>query len=180
MPAIGQNNWKKDCKQFGVVSYEMLEVAKVIERHAGFYGNSAELMLGKAANSSATTTYKNFETLRTIKFTEWSDTQKNLASIANTKIICEAKAGSYSKIINGITVLKIFADLENKNCIYIGLRDDSIPDMPIKLEERVYYIGVGINKRLFRCYKISSEGDINTIESFVNIYLGKKEFADEI
>jgi hypothetical protein len=189
LPAVGKSNWDRDKGYFGLVSYDTLESVNwrdsagktnrgIIRRNHGYYGSAALLMLGLPADSAERQICGEFATLKTKNIENWSEEQRVLASDASVKLDAVPLHGSYSRVISGVTVLKILADPKDNHRILIGLRDDNIPpDYDVQFDETVYYIGVGSRKKLFHCYSIASRNELEFFYPFAKRFISRHELV---
>ena len=190
LPPIRQENWFRDHKFFGLLSYQMLEKeyytnpdnqegSNLIDRKLGFYGMASSLMLGLPANSASNLDIDKIPSFISKNIeTSWSDIQKELSNYLNIRLNAKKMEGSYS-VIRTFTVIKVLADFNNTNQILIGLRDDNIP-LEIKQNFIVYKVGVGDRKKLFRCYSVKSNEEIDDFYRFIEIFLSRYEAENEI
>lgn len=155
-PPIG--NWVNHCGRFGLVSYDMLEKANVVKRNGGYYGRAAKAFLGLPADIGDTVSAP---VIKTINRSNWSAEQKEtavkLVNALNTATECPyaEQNGSYSFLVNGITILKVFTQKDNS--IVLALRNDGLPeDYSDHLTFGMYRIGVGKNGRSFACAKFDA------------------------
>lgn len=135
-------------------------------------------MLGLPADSAERQICGEFATLKTKNIENWSEEQRVLASDASVKLDAVPLHGSYSRVISGVTVLKILADPKDNHRILIGLRDDNIPpDYDVQFDETVYYIGVGSRKKLFHCYSIASRNELEFFYPFAKRFISRHELV---
>lgn len=174
LPPLGCQGDKTILKKFGLISYGILEKENIISKDNGYYGEAAKHMLNGMPADSGKNSFKagNVVNIKTINMAKWKKNQINLAEQANTKLNAKIYDGSYSKVVNGKTIVKIFTEKGNDERVLIALRDDGIPaQISGKHGEVMYMIGVGKNMRLFRCYPITIKEELETIIPFAEKYV---------
>mgnify|MGYP001008799070 CR=1 FL=1 len=178
-----ESNWEIYKSRFGLVTYDILEKAGIINRNQGYFGAAAKVFLGLPADIGGPIAGP---ILRTINRSKWTEEQKaavkKLFDTIHAATECQYREwdGSYSFFVDGITVIKIFT--QNNNNIVLGLRNDGLPeDYKEYLTAGVYNIGVGGNGKSFACAKFDANDDysINRLSKYAIRYIEKRLLGEE-
>ena len=177
IPPIGDNNWSKHKKYFGITTYKALIDNQIISKEFGYSCDAIKLMLFIPSSSSKSTYGKGYPELKSFNINKWNENQKKTAELWKewirniSEIEMKKQDGSYSLIINNITVLKLMAS--NNNKIYLCIKDDNAPPYNGSYtKDEKYRIGSGI-KRLFICYLVESPNNMDKefldfVEKFID------------
>ncbi|MDI3537384.1 MAG: hypothetical protein PWP30_1866 [Eubacteriaceae bacterium] len=136
LPAIGEDNWEIDKKQFGLVSCEMLEQYNVINRSKGYFALASEVFLGLPANTGSNTSDRTISTTNMKNWDQYSyDELEKYFNKPHADIKIEKLNGSYSiKGTDGRTLVKLYVE---NNQIQIAFRNDNVDNKLAEGKERV-------------------------------------------
>ena len=181
LPAIGKAEWQKNREKFGILSYQMLEDADVVNKNSGYYKSAVVRLLALPADIGSSCCDKHISTINMDKWTAEQQTalgqlyEKLKQEISGGEVI--KLEGSYSIKVDNRTIVKFYADGKK---IYIALRNDNLP-VQFKNCTKVK-IGVGQNPKSFALIYEGSEniGDdiIQVVKEFVEMNLTNNLFMD--
>jgi len=173
LPAIGIMEWNNNKKSFGLLSYQMLEQAGVINRNSGFYAQAASSLLGLPADTGVSE--NGDKTIRTIPKVRWLPDQKSAIEqiINQLKIVIPdaeiaSMEGSYSIKVNERTIVKIYAD---ESEVFIALRNDNLPTN----YQNAKKVRIGVGDRA-RSFAIVYEGSQDGLDDLIPII---REFVEK-
>ncbi len=175
LPPIGTKWEGKDAKsKFGILSYEMLEKAGVVEKNCGYYKNPRLTMLGSPADTGISS---KDERIYTLSMKYWTPKQRDdLEQFKNeielqTTVEIEKYEGSYSIKVEGITVVKFFVSSkkDEKDKVYLVFRNDNLPEKFTKDPKiQKVLIGTADNVKSFAViYKGTSKGILEWVDETV-------------